>query len=969
MKLLLFLGCSLLSAQQINLRQIQSNVSPPPQFAIPFVSNVPGTIIGYDTTHLNWDSTNFRVNLQGAKFLNLTGGGTVCVTASNTGIIAGALCNSLLSPPITLTDISTPANPASGKTNVYTKAGQVCGLSPAGVETCGPSGLSTASFFAAAQTPGGALTAATPATITLAPCPAGVNGADAGHYLYVSSGTGTAESVLVTGGTCTSGAATGTVVFTPANSHSGAWTIQSATAGIQECLQFVGTLGSCVIPVGLNQTYGPINFTANNQSLLGYGRTVSLIRANFNSGNIVVDGTCTSGTCTGYNFVVMKDFGTLRVNGYGTLPTSGNSISVWGAAHVQLQNLYLRHNYNAIDTLGNCTAGASLGNCSLVYMRDIQMEGVANIGVIGFQGTSDNLVYTVGAGAIQSGTYTVTYTPLYEIELLFADGTQFTNTLIGGLTQNGGSAIISAPPACTNCRVGLVRFDTLQVDGWTPTPAVILGGTADGSGFATSGFTCSHCDFSTSGGNTSPAFKVNTASTNIEILNSTFVNLTGKVFDTDSSFITNAVFSNNLMSAVGNGEPAMTLAGGTNWNISGNQWNNGGGGTPTYDLEITGVINGLNVSDNGFFGFTTGALHITSIPVNAVFSDNVLPDSPIAVASASSITLPIGYDNFTISGTTGVNTIVNLYEGRKVTMLTTDGPVLFTAGASIGNTFTSAQNSPVLGTTYSGHLFLSNSSGGATIFSQLGNGSLVRTSSTVITIDSGCSVSTPCPVTVGDTVYVFTSSATATISAGSATANVYIDGSGTRTVAAGADTVVCSGCTATAGTSFPAGVVQYGTWTAASGTWTASGGYTDLAAPLGVKPNTAAGYGLTQSGNTIALDTTVPAFAALTDGATVTWAIANAILANADLTFTVHSGSRTLNLTGLVSGGSYVLRLKQDATGGEGLTLGSGCTWLVAAGGAGTITPSIGANAVDVLAFTYDSSTTSCYANFSRNFN
>lgn len=107
-------------------------------------------------------------------------------------------------------------------------------------------------------------------------------------------------------------------------------------------------------------------------------------------------------------------------------------------------------------------------------------------------------------------------------------------------------------------------------------------------------------------------------------------------------------------------------------------------------------------------------------------------------------------------------------------------------------------------------------------------------------------------------------------------------------------------------------------------------------------------------------------FASQTDAATVTWAIASAKCANASLTFTVHSGSRTLNLTGLVNGGSYVLWIKQDATGGEGLTLGTGCTWKVSGGGAGAVTPSVAASAIDVLAFTYDG--TNCYLNFTKNF-
>ena len=36
-------------------------------------------------------------------------------------------------------------------------------------------------------------------------------------------------------------------------------------------------------------------------------------------------------------------------------------------------------------------------------------------------------------------------------------------------------------------------------------------------------------------------------------------------------------------------------------------------------------------------------------------------------------------------------------------------------------------------------------------------------------------------------------------------------------------------------------------------------------------------------------------FAALTDGATVTWAIASVLVDNRSLTFTTHGGSRTLN--------------------------------------------------------------------------
>jgi hypothetical protein len=64
------------------------------------------------------------------------------------------------------------------------------------------------------------------------------------YYVYVS-GQGTPEPVMVTGGTCVAGAASGTVVFTPRNSHAAGYKISSATSGIQEAIN-----DACGIPSG-----------------------------------------------------------------------------------------------------------------------------------------------------------------------------------------------------------------------------------------------------------------------------------------------------------------------------------------------------------------------------------------------------------------------------------------------------------------------------------------------------------------------------------------------------------------------------------------------------------------------------------------------------------------------------------------------------------------------------------------------
>ena len=92
------------------------------------------------------------------------------------------------------------------------------------------------------------LTASVAATVTpttWASIPAGVV---AGDTLYLSGGTGTAEVVTLTavGTACPSGSVA-SVCFTPAQSHSGSWTLASATDGLQEAVNDAGAGGMVLI--------------------------------------------------------------------------------------------------------------------------------------------------------------------------------------------------------------------------------------------------------------------------------------------------------------------------------------------------------------------------------------------------------------------------------------------------------------------------------------------------------------------------------------------------------------------------------------------------------------------------------------------------------------------------------------------------------------------------------------------------
>jgi hypothetical protein len=119
------------------------------------------------------------------------------------------------------------------------------------------------------------------------------------------------------------------------------------------------------------------------------------------------------------------------------------------------------------------------------------------------------------------------------------------------------------------------------------------------------------------------------------------------------------------------------------------------------------------------------------------------------------------------------------------------------------------------------------SSGGSSVqnASELSDLAASYGSSTVLQIGATCSSTTPCNVRLGSVTFSFTVSTTATISAGSGTAFIYIDSGGNLTVGHNLTVVCSSGCVATAGvTAFPSDSVPLFTWTATNGTWDTAGG-------------------------------------------------------------------------------------------------------------------------------------------------
>ena len=241
--------------------------------------------------------------------LSVAQGGTAATTAAGARTALSAAASGANSDITSLASLSTPLTVPQGGTGAATVTGILQGNGTSGLTANAASAeltylrrkpnngatvayefsampaVSVADYNFPTQTPGGSLFAGGAGqSITLTPCPLGLNGTDSGHNVYLSGGTGAAEATLITGGTCTSGAATGTITVTPTNAHSGSWTIASATAGWQEAAQAAGAGKAIYFPPGTYSLRGSFNAPYNGQTYFADAPTsVTITQANANN--------------------------------------------------------------------------------------------------------------------------------------------------------------------------------------------------------------------------------------------------------------------------------------------------------------------------------------------------------------------------------------------------------------------------------------------------------------------------------------------------------------------------------------------------------------------------------------------------------------------------------------------------------------------------------------------------------------
>jgi hypothetical protein len=172
------------------------------------------------------------------------------------------------------------------------------------------------------QTLAAPLTGGSQATVRLTPCPVGIDTTSGVGYQVFLSGGGNTEalSVLSTPGSCTSGAASGTITFTPFYSYAAGYTISSASSGIQETLNagcgadaisYKNAQCNVTIPasgpnssVNTYNVFGTIYLHSNQSVLNGYGTSLNCLGrgACLQIGDLKNSNSFTSNTISGLSF-------------------------------------------------------------------------------------------------------------------------------------------------------------------------------------------------------------------------------------------------------------------------------------------------------------------------------------------------------------------------------------------------------------------------------------------------------------------------------------------------------------------------------------------------------------------------------------------------------------------------------------------------------------------------------------------
>jgi hypothetical protein len=530
----------------------------------------------------------------------------------------------------------------------------------------------------AAQFPGGSLIAGAN-TVTLAPVPAGVSGTFTGHPLYVSGGTGVAEACTISGGSGVAGQSSGQIILTCANTHSGSWSIRSATAGIQEAHDALGSTGGTIRVNATGTTiplYATINLSKEGARLMcdSMSRPLAMnagVLVNITAGSVEVGGCGFQGNRAPGNVAIqvggIRDYiHDIRLDLlYGGIKTTGGFhhkiVNVWGR---NLAAYMIKHSAGVspfIDTVTYATdqgyevpsEGGIVINASGAYIYNTDIL-LARNGILIEPGTDGDVTWTFVYDArfdqnFHAGVNIRNANPTYAVRGVFLHDVWSATTGVGLIDDYSFQSL--GVGVGSNDGIGLVIGEGLG----TIQDVVVDGG---------------------------------------EIFNNRYQNV--KIFAGDKITLNGIkLLENNLGSGTSGSIDNVYIAANGRVDIVGCDIR---GAAPTKpDLRAgvllsTTTINAV-IRDSRFAGtFTGGPVHdLANYPGSSVRVMGFNPgmdDAAQTIASASTLAIP-PRGLITVSGTATVDTINQGWAGRHVILNKTDsGTLTFSSSGNIVTGFT-----------------------------------------------------------------------------------------------------------------------------------------------------------------------------------------------------------------------------------------------------------------------------------------
>jgi hypothetical protein len=510
-----------------------------------------------------------------------------------------------------------------------------------------------------------------------------INGIANTHYVYVG-GTGTPEACFILSagpGTATSGTSGGTMTINCAGNHAAGYTITSTSGGLQEAFQYgigrgINKVVSNSVTVHQRVIWPKYQFTFDGNSrsngvisrAADYPNGTLLYIANasccfmelqefaVSNGAVTQNGTAIALYIDGGGFIDVHDFQifggaqAIRTDGVGSVEF--NRWTIASDANTQTEILVNAKNNSACTDISFTGPSYLFPGSTALGFNIAGADGLTISGIQGSQGTP--WIQVLPGGAAANGFYianTLISNNLCDqtsttAEYCMSLGAGPAGSSVGGVIITGNK--FNGEPNQVNTLFGLLITNN-GLAGSPPSDVTITGNQ----------FSFIH----------GPAIQINGASNNI--------NISG----------------NDIQCSSTAGNQCIRVASATNVSITGNTIVSS---NTVAAIGLESSPGTVSIVGNNLQG-SAALLSLSAIPTSFILKDNMGVDTSIpAIASAATLAMPFN-PKFTLTGNVGVGTITGAWTGMAWQFIpTTAGNVVFTAGATIGNTCTALTNKPYL---------------------------------------------------------------------------------------------------------------------------------------------------------------------------------------------------------------------------------------------------------------------------------